>query len=240
MAIRKHYLTLLLMLAASPAMAERPVVVELFTAQGCASCPAADEFLRELSSDKTLLPLSLHVTYWDGLGWKDPYATETNTSRQRSYMQVNRQRSVYTPQIVVDGHYSAVGNDREAVNAAIRNAHNEKYEVPISVTGDEFTIRVSVGNRPDSAIATPSGGILWAFHYLRDNATPVDAGENSGKTLISTNTVVAIERVGFWHNSADNYQIPHSKMYTEDMALVLQSSPHHKILGVATYHRPKQ
>ncbi len=113
-------------MAAGPAMAERPVVVELFTAQGCSSCPAADEFLRELSNDKTLLPFSLHVTYWDRLGWKDPYATETNTSRQRSYMQVNKQRSVYTPQIVVDGHYSAVGNNREAVNAAIRNAQNEK------------------------------------------------------------------------------------------------------------------
>jgi hypothetical protein len=112
--------------------------------------------------------------------------------------------------------------------------------VPISVTGDEYGIKVSIGKRPDSAIATPSGGILWAFHYIPANATPVNAGENSGKTLVSTNTVVAIERVGFWHNSADSYQIPHGKMYTEDMALVLQSSPHHKILGVATYHRSKQ
>jgi hypothetical protein len=240
MSVKKLYLSVFLILAASPAFADRPVVVELYTAQGCPSCPAADEFLRELSNDKTLLPFSLHVNYWDKLGWKDPYATESNTSRQRSYMQVNRQRNVYTPQMVIDGHYSAVGSDREAVNAAIRNAQNEKYEVPITVNGDEFSIKVSIGKRPDSTLATPSGGILWAFHYIPASNTPVDAGGNSGKTMISTNTVVAIERVGFWHNSADNYQIPHSKMYTEDMALILQSSPHHKILGVATYHRPKQ
>ena len=112
-------------------------MVELFTSQGCSSCPPADALLSDLArTDPTLLPLDLHVTYWDRLGWKDPFSLPQMTARQRAYSESLGLDSIYTPQIVVGGRYQAVGSDRAAVAAALAQARGDLEAVPLSIRAD--------------------------------------------------------------------------------------------------------
>src|ERR1700681_1620286 len=129
--------------------AERPVVVELFTSQGCSSCPPADAFLRELTKDRRdVLALAFHVTYWDRLGWKDPFSLPAATQRQDVYGHRFGDES-YTPEIVVDGAASMVGSDRRDVGTAIENAkRNGHTAAAVSVTrnGEQVAIQVGAGS----------------------------------------------------------------------------------------------
>src|SRR5215510_4649409 len=114
---------------ASPATAgqlqgSHPVVIELFTSQGCSDCPAADRIVSELAKRKDVLALSLPITYWDMLGWKDTFATEANTYRQKSYAKTMNRSGIYTPQIAIDGKIDVVGNQRDRVMAAIAHRHS--------------------------------------------------------------------------------------------------------------------
>ena len=115
-------LTLLLGLAAAAPSTEPPVVIELFTSQGCSSCPPADRLLATLARDPGVIAVSRPVTYWDRLGWKDTLAREENTRRQYAYAARFRRDGVYTPQAVVDGRYQTVGSDREALVALLATA----------------------------------------------------------------------------------------------------------------------
>jgi len=219
--------------------ADRPLVVELFTSQGCASCPAADKILREFAeSDPSILPLSFHVNYWDHLGWKDPYAAPANTSRQRNYAQLQGRRNIFTPQVVVDGVHSAIGNDHEAVNRAIRLARNTRPTVPIAIAPDKhgYDLIISVGAKQDGPTSTPAGAIVWVVYFSRHNLTPVDSGENSGKTLVNINSVIAMKRLGFWHSNAVDYHLSKKELFGDGFAVILQSSPQNEILGAATYY----
>ena len=113
-------LSLGLIIAVLPAQAgERPIVVELFTSEGCSSCPPADKLLAELANRPDILALSFHVDYWDRLGWKDPYSSHQATERQNRYATLLDLASVYTPQIVVDGKWQAVGSDRADIEQAL-------------------------------------------------------------------------------------------------------------------------
>src|SRR5260221_12724574 len=110
-----------LAVAATPAAADpRPVVVELFTSQGCSSCPPADALLGELAKKSEVLALGFHISYWDSLGWKDPLSSKSSTERQKAYARRFSDGRVYTPQMVVDGVSEMVGSDREAVQGALR------------------------------------------------------------------------------------------------------------------------
>src|SRR6202163_2652786 len=121
--LRLAALLLGLAVAATPAAADpRPVVVELFTSQGCSSCPPADALLGELAQRGDVLALGFHISYWDGLGWKDPSSRQSSTDRQRAYARLLGRGQVYTPQMVVEGRSEMVGSDRGAVLAALRDA----------------------------------------------------------------------------------------------------------------------
>lgn len=135
---------------ASPARAaERPVVVELFTSQGCSSCPPAEQVLLELDAQQTgVFALGFHVDYWDRLGWKDPYSSRMATDRQQGYQRLIGSEQIYTPQMVVDGRLDALGSDREAVTAALRQARAAgKTAVYISLArlGDAVEVMVGAG-----------------------------------------------------------------------------------------------
>src|SRR5262249_25514989 len=130
-------LALCLLLGAAPASAgARPVVVELFTSEGCSSCPPADALLAELAASPDLLALSLHVDYWDRLGWKDPFSSAAATRRQDRYARLLGLAAVYTPQIVVDGHWQTVGSDRDAVTPAVARARQAAAAGPGTLAPD--------------------------------------------------------------------------------------------------------
>src|SRR6266699_3078020 len=111
----------------------RPILVELFTSQGCSDCPAADRIVGELAKRKDVIALSLPITYWDMLGWKDTYATDANTQRQKSYARAMNRSGIYTPQMIIDGRLAAVGNQRDRVMAALTLRSGEEPAIPIVI-----------------------------------------------------------------------------------------------------------
>ena len=201
---------LALVFAVSSARAEprssaaQPVVVELFTSQGCSSCPPADAYLTQLSRDSTILALSMHVDYWNGLGWKDPFSSAAVTARQRSYARNLRAHYVYTPQMVVMGAAHAVGSNHAEVARLVANARARAADAP-AVTIDHsarnaLTIRVGAGTVTERAT-------VWLVSYDTRHETRVAAGENGGRTLAYSNVVRGIRSVGNWDGSATSLTV---------------------------------
>jgi hypothetical protein len=204
--------------------AERPVVVELFTSQGCSSCPPADAYLRELSTQRAdVLPLAFHVTYWDGLGWKDPYSMQAATQRQDLYGRRFGDGS-YTPEVVVDGAAGMVGSRRGDVSAAIERAkRTSRTAADVSVTknGGQVSIQVGAG--------TGMGRVLL-IGFDREHTTAIGRGENSGRTLTEANIVRSIRAVGQWSGTALRINEPFPE--GQDVAIVLEA-PDGQIVGAA-------
>jgi len=174
-----------------------PVVVELYTSQGCSSCPPADALLTELAMRPDVIALSLHVDYWDYIGWKDPYGSPMNTERQRRYATELGLRYVFTPQIVVDGRTSIVGSDRAAVEAAIAAAQARDKAVRISFHPDGGgTAVIAAGPAP------AAGATVWLAIYDKSHETEVKRGENAGRTIRNANVVRSFERMGTWTGQA--------------------------------------
>src|SRR5712672_1257826 len=140
-------LSCLAVLVAPSAQAEPRAVIELFTSQGCSSCPAADKLIAEYSRDPSVIALSLAVDYWDYLGWKDTLAMSGHSNRQRAYAKARGDRQVYTPQVVVDGAIHALGSDKAAIERAIRQTHDQNAALTLPVTleraGDKLTVTVA-------------------------------------------------------------------------------------------------
>ncbi|MFN7191410.1 MAG: DUF1223 domain-containing protein [Rhodospirillales bacterium] len=213
-------------LAHPVAAADRPVVVELFTSQGCSSCPPADALLGELAQRKDVLALAYHVDYWDRLGWKDPYSSAAATRRQRQYGDQFRLRAIYTPQIVVDGRAEMVGSDRRAVARAIQAAAQATAapapRFDIDLVREANDIRVHVG--ADAALA---GARVQLVGYVRGRTTRVTAGENAGRTLAEANIVVSSEILG---EGAGEWRVPAA---ADRAYAVLVQAPDGRILGAA-------
>jgi hypothetical protein len=218
-------LSLGLLAGLMPAMAnaaERPVVVQLFTSQGCSSCPPANAYLNELSRERRdVLALAFHVTYWDRLGWKDPFSLAAATDRQAVYGRRFGDGS-YTPEIVVDGSTSAVGSDRSQVGSAIENAkRNGQTAAAVNVTksGEQLSIEVGAG-------AGNARVLLIGFDH--EHTTAIGRGENGGRTLTEANVVRSIRIVGQWSGTALhlNEHFPEG----QDAAVVLEA-PDGRIVG---------
>ncbi len=218
-------LMLPLLLLPLTARAERLTVVELFTSQGCSSCPPADAVLAELSrSDPAILPLGLHITYWDRLGWKDPYSLPAATERQREASNRLRLDYVYTPQMVVDGRLQAVGSDRSAVRRLIAQARAEAGPaVPLTLAADPGGLRLSAG--PGAG-----RGTLLVVGFDAQHVTPVKAGENGGRTLTQVNVVRALSPVGAWTGKATEIVVPRP---AGERAAVLLQGEDGRILAAA-------
>jgi hypothetical protein len=189
-----------IMAAMAPAQAATdapPVVVELYTSQGCSSCPPADQYLTELAMRPDVLALSLHVDYWDYIGWKDPFGSPMNTERQRDYASTLGLRYVFTPQIIVDGRDSVVGSDHMAVESAIAAARAQEKPVRISFRPDDGGVAViAAGTAPDQ------GATVWLAIYDKEHLTEVKRGENTGRSIRNTNVVRSFERLGTWMGEA--------------------------------------
>ena len=168
----------------------RPVVLELFTSEGCSSCPPAEVLLNELAQRPNVLPLSFHVDYWDDLGWRDRYSLASATQRQRVYARRLHRSSVYTPQAVIDGSRDIVGSQRAAVMEAVAG-RRDGVATSVSVSGGTIEIRVAAGSDATTADVLLVG-------YLREATTPIGRGENSGRILKESNIVLWLHELGRW------------------------------------------
>lgn len=187
-------LAVLLALSFPAAAAERPVLVELFTSQGCASCPPADAFLAELAARPGMVALSFHVDYWNYIGWRDPFATPWATQRQRGYGRALGQRYVYTPEMVVDGAAHAVGSARAEVERLIAEARSRPGPaVSGERAGEEVRIRIGAGE---------GSGTVWLVRFDSEHTTRVERGENRGRTLRNVNVVREMTALAVWRGSA--------------------------------------
>lgn len=204
--------------------AERPVVVELFTSQGCSSCPPADVLLGELAKRDDVLALSFHVDYWDRLGWKDPHSSPMATARQRAYARFLSLRTVYTPQIVVDGKDEMVGSDRRAVAKAIAAARAAQgIDVKLVREAGELVVRVA----PVEGAGRTS---VQLVAYVPGQSTRVTAGENGGRTLANANIVQSVETLGIAGNAAAEWRVAAEK--GPGFAVLVQGADG-KVLGAA-------
>jgi hypothetical protein len=214
-----------LALPASAAPPMRPVVVELFTSEGCASCPPADALLTDLVRHRAdLLPLAFHVTYWNKLGWEDPYSLPAATERQRDYARRRGSGDVFTPELVVDGGESVIGSDRDAAEAAIRSAAARQPAAPaIRVVRDGENVRIEVGAGSGSASVLLIG-------FDPQHRTQVGRGENRGRTLLESNIVRSLTPLGRWSGAARALAAPAPA--GEQVAVILQAADG-RILGAA-------
>jgi hypothetical protein len=187
--------------AATPALAGGKSIIELFTSQGCNSCPPADKLLGTLMKEPNLIPLTLSVDYWDYLGWKDTLALHSHTKRQRSYAKVRGDMNVYTPQAVVNGATYAVGSDARAINAALRNHPSSEPEIPLSVKRDGENISVDVG-------ASQGKATVWMLSVQSKAEVQIAKGENKGATVTYFNVVRAWRNLGAYTGTPIRTSVP--------------------------------
>ncbi len=217
--------------------AEPRAVVELFTSQGCSSCPPADELAGELSHDPTLVVLSLAIDYWDYLGWKDTLALSGHGNRQRAYARTRGDRQVYTPQVVVNGSEHAVGSDRAAIEAAIADTRKQpgtlSLPVTMAVNADNVIVTVT------AAKGEQTQGEIWLCPITSNVPVTISRGENTGHTITYHNVVRRWVKLGDWTGTARTLTVPLREVAGDDIdsfAVVVQAgskeSPGH-MLGAA-------
>ena len=222
-------------LVSGPALAgSDKVVVELFTSQGCSSCPPADHLLGELAERDDVIALSFHVDYWNYLGWDDPFSSVASTNRQREYRAAFGLRYVYTPQIVVGGAAQEVGSHRGKVLRAIeRMRASRQVKVDISHPDKKTAVvRVGAGKAP----AGPA--TVWLFAYDKSHSTDIGRGENSGVKLVNTHVVRETRKIGEWNGKDLKISLPIAMMGIENQdgcAIVVQSKNGGQIYGAADF-----
>ena len=213
--------------AAVPASAPTPIVVELFTSQGCSSCPPADVVLGELKSRQDVLPLSFHVTYWDRLGWPDTFGLEASTERQRIYADLLEKGDLYTPQMVIGGRIDVVGSQRGRVREAIDLlATRRQPGLPIAI--EESVLRLGPGPADDATI--------WLFGLDREHDVWIQRGENRGRVIRYHNVVRDVSILGRWSGEVVELALPLERLAAagrDSAAVVVQRPGTGEILAAA-------
>ena len=207
----------------------RPVVVELFTSQGCSSCPPVDAYLGKLSARADVLALAFHVGYWDDLGWRDRFALPQSLERQSIYARNLHRPSVYTPQLVVDGREDDFRSDGKIVGRALSQ---NRDGVPVRIAVHDAQIQVDIGTRAGVA---PSDVLLVG--YLRHAVSNIGRGENAGRTLEEFNIVRDIRTLGAWQGEAQVFRVPVSSLPpdTTDVAVLVQPLGQAQIVGAGAH-----
>jgi hypothetical protein len=202
---------------------DRPrAVVELFTSQGCSSCPPADKLAGELANDPSLVVMSLAIDYWDYLGWKDTLAQPGHGNRQRAYAAMRGDREVYTPQVVVNGIAHVIGNDKAAVENAIDQRETpDTLTVPVnlSLNADQLTVTIA-------GAAKPVNAEVWLCPISRRVPVEITRGENRGHTITYTNVVRRWIRLGDWNGTAHTFNVAKADFTgdgIDELAVVVQS-----------------
>ena len=209
--------------------ARAPVVVELFTAQGCSSCVVADKVLDGIASRPGVLALTLAVDYWDYLGWDDTFARPEFSARQRAYMQKLALREVYTPQMVVDGKVQAAGADRQKVEALIREAQRSRAPAPAMRMMRRGRLQIGTGRAPRG------GADVWLVRYSPGvQEVAVKRGENRGQVLSQRNVVRELVKVGRWAGKSRIYALPPASGDDQALktAILVQAADGGRIVGI--------
>ncbi|MEQ6247648.1 DUF1223 domain-containing protein [Sulfitobacter sp. HNIBRBA3233] len=185
---------------AKPLWAEqRPVVVELFTSQGCSSCPPADEMFLALSEREDVIAIALHVDYWDYIGWADEYAVPGHADRQRAYAQTAGRRSIYTPEIIVNGETDIVGAKPMALSKAIAEHKEAPRSIDLELTRDGDTLSVRA-----EALADLAGPMeVHLVRLMPTQTSEITRGENSGKTIEYSNIAYNWRAIGTWDGASE-------------------------------------
>ncbi|HZL61491.1 MAG TPA: DUF1223 domain-containing protein [Pseudolabrys sp.] len=201
----------------SASAGEPRAVIELFTSQGCSSCPAADKVLGELSRDPTLVTLSLPVDYWDYLGWKDTLALHGHSDRERAYADTRGDREVYTPQVVVNGIVHVLGSDKAAIEQAIEQTRQSAaplmLPVTIAVTDGKVSVKVPAANGEHGSAE------VWLCPIISNAQVAIERGENRGHSLAYTNVVRRWVKLGDWNGKAETFSLPMAELADADFSL---------------------
>jgi len=192
--------------AAQPAASQAPkAVIELFTSQGCSSCPPADQLIGELAGRPDVIALSLPVDYWDYLGWKDTLAQPAFAARQRAYASGRGDKQVYTPQVIINGSKPIVGSDRAKIESVIAKQGNTGA-LPVLVSVSEVNGAATV------EIAAASGEThaaeVWLVPVARAREVAIGRGENRGRTITYVNVVRNMVKLGDWSGQAARFDVP--------------------------------
>jgi len=210
--------------AAKPPVAKAPVLVELYTAQGCASCGQANAYVAKLADRKDVLVLTFPVDYWDYLGWKDTFAQPEFAERQKAYVARLSVREPYTPQVVIDGRTEAPGQKGDRVEKLLRDAARAPHDPPdIRFAGP----RVYVGSG-----RARGGGEVWLIRYdPREQDVAVKAGDNRGQTIEHRNVVREVKRLGAWRGRPVAFRLPTAEEGLKTVVIV-QAGRGGRVLGV--------
>ncbi len=204
------------------------VVVELYTSQGCSSCPPADEFFARLVQDPDVIPLALHVDYWDYIGWEDKFGNRKFTERQKAYARAAGSRMIYTPQMIVGGLDRVEGNKPEAVERLIRKHLDVAREVTLTLARHEEIVVISAEaeGRFDAPV------VVQLVRYRPKETVAIETGENAGRTLTYYNIVTSWQALGEWTGEAP-LSIEAAAPGPEPTVVILQSQGPASILAAA-------
>lgn len=217
--------------------AKRPVVVELFTSQGCSSCPPADAILGQLAARKDVIAMSLPITYWDMLGWKDTLANDADTKRQKAYAQAMWRGGVYTPEVIVDGINDVVGGREAQIESSIAARAADEQAVPVTLSLNKSAIHVAIG----ASTMRDANATVWFFRLLPQATVSITGGENAGHTYTYRNVVRDIRAVGVWKGQSFALDLPRQELLgtsRDSIVVVVQQGGYGRILGAAMLERP--
>lgn len=219
-------------------VSQRPVdaVVELFTSQGCSSCPPADRMLETFAKRKGIMALSLPVDYWDYIGWEDTLASPKHAQRQRTYIAKFRDGPMYTPQVIVNGRAQALGSSARQINNAIDETRVtfEKARIPVHSWHNNSTIIIRIGAAPPGQDINEA--TIWLAQIQKSANVDIKAGENRGRSLTYKNVVREMTPVGTWNGKAMTIRLARKAILfpeANDGAILLQENTHGPIIGAA-------
>lgn len=218
-------------------------VVELFTSQGCSSCPPADKYLGELASRDDVIALTLPVDYWDYLGWKDTFASPQYSERQRAYARQRQDRQVYTPQIVINGASHYIGSRTDDIDAALNDVQLivQKQFVPISLALEDRILKVNIDPAQNASQQT---GKVWLVKVTSSESVDIVRGENARRTITYHNIARKLTPLEQWNGQALSLDVPEN-IYQDDnvsidrLVVLLQMDDMGSILGASQITLPK-
>lgn len=206
----------------------QPVLVELYTSQGCSSCPPADEIFAQLANDPGIVALALHVDYWDYIGWKDTFGSPQFTKRQKAYAKASGSRMVYTPQMVVSGFMQVQGNDVMAVTESIRHALTQKSPVQMRLSRGEGSVTIQA----ETPTPFPRPTRVQVVRYRPEEVVDIGRGENAGRQVTYRNIVTSWQPVAEW-GGEEPLNLTVDAAGSDPLVVIIQSEGPSHVLAVA-------